>query len=87
VQTHDSSVILLWSANQKIVETEFILIPLTHIQMTAPSYGLKGEINTNNTNPVIIIFVIVVMLLIIFTKLDVFTSINNFLIRKITNQF
>jgi hypothetical protein len=30
-------------SNQKIVETEFILIPLTHIQMTAPSYGLKGE--------------------------------------------
>jgi hypothetical protein len=59
------------------VETEFILIPLTHIQMTAPSYGLKGEINANNTNPVIIIFVIAVMLLIIFTKLDVFTSINN----------
>jgi hypothetical protein len=45
--------------------------------MTAPSYGLKGEINANNTNPVIIIFVIAVMLLIIFTKLDVFTSINN----------
>lgn len=59
------------------MEIEFILIPLTHIQMTAPFYGLKGEINTNNTNPVIIIFVIAVMLLIIFTKLDVFTSINN----------